>query len=848
MRRLRERRRVSTADLALAARLARRDLRGAGRRHLWAVIACLALGVAAVQVVAGLSRAVEEAVARDARTLFGGDLLFESGNQRPERKALLALLPPGSELAQTLRTTSIAHGAEGRRVTVSLKAVDDAYPLYGELDLDPAMPIGAALDERGVAVDPTVLPRLGLEIGDSLRIGEADYEIRAVVRAEPDAEGGFARLGPRVFMHLDDLAAAGITSQGALLRQRTLARVPAGDDPLALVGQLNRENPDAAWRARSFRELDRRIARTTDRLGTYLTLAALSILLVAGVGLGLAARSHLDARAGTIATLKSLGAGSGLVLRVYALQLLGLALVGGLMGVILGFGLGALIGRLTADFSPIRIAVDPDPLASGVALLAGLAAVALFVTLPLAGAGRVPAAALFRARAAALPDQATPRTLLAAACAGVLLAVLAVASAPRPGIALALTAGVAVASVLLVLLARLAVRGLSRLGRQAPAAYRLAFANLGRAGGSAPSVAAVLGAGLGALVTLGLVEYNLERELADRLPARAPSHFVIDIPPNSMAAFEAAVATAPGAEILERAPLLRARVTRIADVPIDQVEVDPEVAWTLRRDRGLTFADTMPPRTELTAGSWWPADYRGPPLVSVDDEVARGYRVGIGDTLTFNILGRSVTAEIASTREVEWEDAGLGFVFVFSPGLLDAAPHTYVATLEVPRDAEAGLLDALATAAPNATPISVRDVLDALGQILERIGLAIAAVGAFALVAGLTVLAAAVDAARRRHLYDTVVLRLLGARRARIVRLVLAEYLGLGGAAALTGIVAGTLAAAALVHWGLDLPWRFGWWPVLQTAAAGLVAVTVVAWLGTRAIINRTPARALREI
>jgi putative ABC transport system permease protein len=798
MRRLRERRRVSTADLALAARLARRDLRGAGRRHLWAVIACLALGVAAVQVVAGLSRAVEEAVARDARTLFGGDLLFESGNQRPERKALLALLPPGSELAQTLRTTSIAHGAEGRRVTVSLKAVDDAYPLYGELDLDPAMPIGAALDERGVAVDPTVLPRLGLEIGDSLRIGEADYEIRAVVRAEPDAEGGFARLGPRVFMHLDDLAAAGITSQGALLRQRTLARVPAGDDPLALVGQLNRENPDAAWRARSFRELDRRIARTTDRLGTYLTLAALSILLVAGVGLGLAARSHLDARAGTIATLKSLGAGSGLVLRVYALQLLGLALVGGLMGVILGFGLGALIGRLTADFSPIRIAVDP--------------------------------------------------ALLAAACAGVLLAVLAVASAPRPGIALALTAGVAVASVLLVLLARLAVRGLSRLGRQAPAAYRLAFANLGRAGGSAPSVAAVLGAGLGALVTLGLVEYNLERELADRLPARAPSHFVIDIPPNSMAAFEAAVATAPGAEILERAPLLRARVTRIADVPIDQVEVDPEVAWTLRRDRGLTFADTMPPRTELTAGSWWPADYRGPPLVSVDDEVARGYRVGIGDTLTFNILGRSVTAEIASTREVEWEDAGLGFVFVFSPGLLDAAPHTYVATLEVPRDAEAGLLDALATAAPNATPISVRDVLDALGQILERIGLAIAAVGAFALVAGLTVLAAAVDAARRRHLYDTVVLRLLGARRARIVRLVLAEYLGLGGAAALTGIVAGTLAAAALVHWGLDLPWRFGWWPVLQTAAAGLVAVTVVAWLGTRAIINRTPARALREI
>jgi putative ABC transport system permease protein len=290
--------------------------------------------------------------------------------------------------------------------------------------------------------------------------------------------------------------------------------------------------------------------------------------------------------------------------------------------------------------------------------------------------------------------------------------------------------------------------------------------------------------------------------------------------------------------------VIRGRVVRIKGVPVDQTGVRH---WTLRRDRGLSYAAEQPERTELTAGSWWPPDYAGPPLVSVEDEVASAYGVGIGDRLSFNVLGRVIEAQIASLRpEIDWSQGRLDFVFLFSPGVLEAAPHTFAAAVEVPREREAVLLDRMATALPNVTPITIREVVERVGEVLGNVRIAIAVVGGVTLLSGILVLAGAVAAARRRHLYEAVVLKVLGARRSDLLRIFLIEYLGLGVTAALAGGVLGTLGAAVIVVEVMHLEWTFDPAVIVVVLMLALAITLTAGFVGTWRLLGRSAAAVLR--
>jgi putative ABC transport system permease protein len=359
-------------------------------------------------------------------------------------------------------------------------------------------------------------------------------------------------------------------------------------------------------------------------------------------------------------------------------------------------------------------------------------------------------------------------------------------------------------------------------------------------------VVVALGAGLAVLTMVALLQHNLVTELEERLPERAPAFFFIDIQPDQIGPFEQVIAGMDGAEVINKSPMLRGRVVRIAGRPADEASVDPEVRWTVRRDRGLTFTAEPPPDGELIEGNWWPADYQGPPLVSIDEEVARGYGVGLGDRLGFSVLGRVIEAEIASTREVEWEDGGMNWLFVFSPGVLDAAPYTWVATVESEAAFDEALITAVTERLPNVTPISVRQVVAQLGEALAKIGLAVSAVGGITLLAGILVLAGAIAAARRRHLYESVVLKVLGARRSDLLRIFALEYLGLGLAAALAGAVLGTLGAAVVVVFVMDLSWSFSASAVFQVLLTALLVTLVAGFIGTWRLLGRSASAVLR--
>lgn len=782
-------------------RIAARDLRG-GLGGFAVFLVSLALGVAAIVAVGTINLGVQDTVARDARTLLGGDLVIQSANIPLGEDEIRALVPQAERLTLVTRSTTLAESVAGRRVAVSLKAVGDEWPLYGSVELDPPLPIDEALADGGAVAEAALLARLGVGLGDRIRIGAVEVTLRATILREPDRLGGMFAFGPRLIVTQTTLDRAGILAPGALAEFSWRLGLRPGTDPVTLARTLEASRADARWQVREPTDVQARVARFTDRLGTYLTLAGMTALLTGGVGIGLAIDGYLRARQDTIATMKSLGAASTQIFTIYLLQVCALVLTGVAGGVVLGLVLPLLLHLLPAGLLPVtpRIGVYAAPIA--LAAAAGLLTAVVFAMFPLAAARDVSPAALFRQLVDPPRHRRRGSDVAVVVLALALLAVLAVATAPQLGLALWFVGIVAVAALILAATAAGLLRVLARVEGYLPPRLRLPCANLHRPGSGAAAVIVAIGAGLAVLTAIGILQSNLTREIASRTAQRAPSHILIDIQPDQVAELREIVAATPGARLVQEAPMLRARIVRIAGVPVEQARVAEHVAWTLERDRGLSYAAELPPGSELSAGSWWPADYAGPALVSVEDEVALGYGVEVGDTLAFNILGRVVEARIANLRrEIDWGSGRLDFVFILSPGVLEGAPHTWIAAAEVPAEASASFVDRIAARLANVTPVEVRQVVQQVEDTLGKIALAIRTVAAVTLVSGALVLAGAVGAARQRHRYQAVMLKVLGARRREVVTLFLAEYAVLGAAAALIGVLIGSLAAYGVVWW-----------------------------------------------
>jgi putative ABC transport system permease protein len=833
-----------TEELRTAAALARRELRG-GLRGFVVFIACLALGVMAIAAVGLIGAGIRAGVERDAATLLGGDIEIESVHAPLPQEELDRIVPPGSRVNLTVDTNVMA-STGGERVTAFLKAVDDAWPLYGQVRFDPPMTVAEALGDGGAAVERGLLTRLGLQVGDTVTIGAADFEIRTVVEREPDRMGGFISIGPRVLVDLGGLEATQAILPGSLAEYEYRLALPEGMDAGATAAAIEAANPDVSWQIRSSEDMQPRVARFTGRLASYLTIAGLTALLIGGVGIALAVQNYLAGKTETIATLKCLGAPSRLIFRVYLLQVLAITTVGVVLGLVLGQA-GPWLMQLVPD-TVLRVPVVqgfyPVPLliAAGSGYLAALT----FAIWPLVSARDVSPAGMFRSLLDGERHRPPVRDLFALGGALAAFALVAVLAVDDKVVAAVFIGVAAVTALVLAGLAQVLLSAAGRLGRRTSGPLRLALANIRRPGAGARGVVTALGAGLAVLTMVGLLQHNLRTELEENLPERAPAFFFIDIQPDQRERFEEIVVGFAGVSILEEAPMIRGRVIRIDGGPVVEEEIGEDVRWTVRRDRGLSYRAEPSDDLELVRGAWWPADYDGPPLVSIDERVAVGYGVDVGDTLTFNVLGRSIEAEIASTRAIAWEDGGMNFVFVLSPGVFERAPHTWLATVESPRDTDAALVDAVTSELANVTPVSIRAIVGQLGEALGKIALAIGAVAGVTLVSGMLVLAGAIAAARRRHLYESVVLKVLGARRKDLLRLFLLEYLVLGLVAGFAGAILGTIGAAIVVVLVMDFSWSFSITAVLGVVVLALLLILAAGFTGTWRLLGRPAAPVLR--
>jgi putative ABC transport system permease protein len=846
----------------LILRLALRDFRG-GLSGFGVFLGCIALGVAAIAGVGSVSRSLSDGLARQGGVILGGDVSFDL-IQRQANPAERAYLAGAGRLSEVAVLRAIARRDGGETALVEVKAVDTAYPSAGAAVLDPAMPVAEALADRGgvygIAADSALLARLDMKVGDRLSIGDQTFQLRAVLVSEPDKLAAGIGFGPRVLMSEPALDATGLLQPGALVRW--LCRVtlpgaapglPASDAAMTrFVDAAKAAFPEAGWEVRTRKNVSPQFARDLARFTQFLTLVGLTALIIGGVGVANAIRGYVDRKRPVLATLKALGATGGRVFALTLVQVLLVTAIGVAAGLVVGAALPFVAAAAFGALLPFPLApsVYPAELAAG-ALYGVLTALA-FSLGPLGRTHDVPVSALFRDRIEPDPGRARPRYLLMIAAASLALAgTILLLSADRR-LSLIYMGATIVGFLMLRGVALLIMDVAKRLPRSRSTALRLAIANIHRPGALTPAVVLSLGLGLALLVALTLIDGNIRSQLNHTLPGETPSFFFLDVQNRQATAFaDFLKTTAPDGKI-EMVPMLRGRIVTVKGTPAEQVKPKADAAWALQGDRGITFAATMPAGSVLETGGWWAADYRGPPLVSMESEVADGLGLKVGDTLAVNVLGRTLTATVANTRKVNWRSFGMNFVLVFTPSTFAGAPFTDLATLTFPgggRGAqEVALLREVARAFPMVTSLRVRDVLDAVNDVVGQLAVAIRGASSVALVAAVLVLAGALAAGQQARLYDAVVLKTLGATRWRLLAAFLLEYGLIGLATGIFGVLAGTATAYGIVARLMDLP--FVWlWPQALVAALAALAVTLgLGLLSTWRILGRKPAAYLRSL
>ncbi len=836
---------------SIAWRVCRRELRG-GLSGFRIFLACLALGVGSIAAVGNVSESVLSALERDGRKLLGGDVELRLTHQEATGDQIDWLRANTERVAElaTMRTT--AYGPDQRRL-VELKAVDDAYPLFGEMELVDGVPFDGILDQKdgvwGAVTEAGLLERLQINIGDTVALGDIDVQIRGVIETEPDKSVGFFNFGPRLMMSIDGLMDTGLVQPGSLIRYYYALDINDNETPTAFRERLEAQFKDAGWRIRDTANANPGLKRFIERLTLFLTLVGLSALLVGGIGVANAVRSHIESKTSVIATLKSIGASHALVLRIYFLQILVLALIGIGIGLLIGAVTPAVIAPLLAGRLPIDVTLGPALPSLIIATCFGVLTTLVFALPSLLRAREIPAARLFRAGAGLFSGSPVRRRDLPyIGVPLVMLLVLTVLTATDKAIALGFIGGSAAAVVIFTFAGKGIVSLSKRLITGRSAFSRLALANLHRPGASTVPVALSLGLGLTLLVTISGIEGNLDNEINENLPDSAPAFFFLDIRPDQMDPLRDQLLAQDNVSDIEQTPMLRGRVTAIDGVKSEDIGPG-EDRWFLRGDRGLTFAATPPPETKLVRGEWWPADYNDAtkPLVSISADIGNAFDLEPGDTLTVNVLGRDITAEVANWREIEWQSLRMNFAMVFSPGLIDKAPYSLIATAHMPREMEEPVDRMIGLDFPNVSAIRVREALEAANAILAGIGTALNATSMIAIVAGVLVLGGAVAAGRRKRIYDAVVLKTLGATRANILYAYALEYGILGLSTGIIAAIVGSVAAWSVLVLIMEANWVLLPMTIIGPIAIGLFATLAAGFVGTWQALRSPAAPLLRN-
>lgn len=791
--------------LNVALTMARRELRQ-GLSGFRIFLACLILGVASIATVGSLSAALLEGLSSEGQRLLGGDVEIKLVHRELDTQELRWLKDQG-QVSMVADTRAMAATLDGKaRSSIELKAVDRYYPLYGAADVSPREPLSELFANRegvfGAAVEERLLKKLGLNRGDVIRIGEAKFSLRAIIRSEPDRIAGGFSTGPRVLISEFAMRATGLIQPGSLINFSYRVALPqeitSREGVSNFVKYVKDKYPDKDWQVRDRWNAALGVRRFIEQVGAFLTLIGLTALVVGGVGVASAVKAYLDRRRDDIATLKCIGASGQFVFLMFLSEVMTLAVYGVAVGVLIGAILPVLMGWILSGVLPFHAQFGLFVAPLGAAAVYGLLTALAFAIWPLARAKDISPAVMFRDLVT--PTHSWPRTPYVVGTVLALSALAALAVVLTPNIELA--AGFAAGALIAFVILRLTGGGLMWIARHVPRPKnmmaRLALSNIYRPGAPTPAIILSLGLGLTLLSAIALIDANIRRVIREETPETAPSFFFVGIPSAHVEKFRRTIEGQPGTSELALVPMLRGRITKIKEVSADKAPVAREAQWALNGDRGLTYGEPPGANGQLVSGTWWPKNYKGPPLMSFDATLAEGMNVEVGDALTVNIMGREFKFTIANTRRVDFSNARMNFLMIVSPGVLEKAPHEFLATAHASKSAEDDVERAVSNAFPNVVVIRVREALETANEFVRQISGGIRAASFVTLLTGFLVLAGALAAGHRHRLFDAVVLKVLGATKGQVMTTYLLEFAVLGLGAGFVSALTGTLAAWAV--------------------------------------------------
>lgn len=832
-------------------RQALRELRH-GWKHFTVFVICLTLGVAIMGSVNSFGSIVENALEGEAKSLLGGDIeaRIRGVEAADEQRQFLESYGKISYVA-TLRSMLYS---KGESTLVEIKSIDDAYPLVGELLLNEDIPRSLALADNGVIVDGILLSQLGLKIGDEIRLGNKSYEIKATLKKEPDRVVQIFSFGPRVMMSHEALQKSGLVNTFSLIEHRYRILTPENiiadevfEEEMEEV--LDKKFPDVSWRVSTGTDGNRTVERFTDQLLSFLVLSGLATFLIAGIGIGSSARAYLEKKLQTIAIFKTLGASRDTVLKIYIMVLGILAILGGIAGILISIVIVSLVLPL---ISPILPVLDPQtdisiaPLM--LALWYGVLIAYLFSMPALLSALNIRPSLLFRSKTGVLlfRNDSTVRKIVGILTFVLLGTLLATA---RDGEFILGAIGVMLLAFVLFGLCAVMVRKVTRNIKVKKPWLQLALGNLHRPGSTTGTVIFAIGISLTVLIALTLTEANFQSRIKDLVEEKAPSLFMLDIQPHQEQALRSLLLEYATEDQIMIYPMVRGRISAINGKPVKESDVDDDVRWAVRGDRGLSSSATLPENAELIMGKWWPEDYRGKPLMSVDERFINGMDLEIGSTITINILGEEVTAEVVNARDIDYTTFQINFAMMLSPGVLDNFPRTYLSTVHLKEnlDKEAELVRKITTILPGVTIIRTTEVVEIVREIVGHIATALRITVAISLFAGLLVLISALSATIEQRLYDTAVLKVLGARQLDIIKSCTAEWMLL---ALITSFIAAGIGTFG--SWLITMRFRgheFFLMPevTITTILTCIVVILLTGYAGNRRLFNLRPAQLLRN-
>ncbi len=838
------------------ARMAVREMRASWRRLLFFFL-CISIGVGAIVALRSVIQSARNVFSGEARALIAADLILSSNQPPPAdltAKIEQQLTQAGATSVHAIELPTMVRPATTtqRSRMVELRAIDPGFPLHGALRLSGGVPFSHdLLRSFGALVRPELLAQLGLEVGDNLMIGTHEFTIRGVVESEPGRRLGAFSLGPRVFVDLTDFRKTGLLSFGSRATYQRLVKVP--DETLdGLVTALRDDLRNSFLRVRSYKAVDDDIGEDFLRAENYLSLVGLVIVILGGIGVSSVTRVFVQQKIRSIAILKCVGARASQLLAIYMTQVIALGLAGSVLGIVLAAAAIAAIPASVAAAATPGVAVTYGLTWPAVAQGAGIGLLAsiLFSLVPLLDVRHVKPSILLRDESGnRRPDLIQIAVTIAV---GTGLIALAVWQAGSLRVGLVVAAGFVATAVVLHFAGLLLIKAISPLAQSRWFALRHAVLQLSRPGSQARIV--LLAVGLGSFFIVGVrsLQDSLIREFSIELAEDAPDMFLLDIQRDQVEPLRALLVSRQPAGVPSPrlVPVLRARVTGVQgrDLTLDNYEDVRGRGW-LAREYTITYRPQLERNEAVTAGQFWGDAPSSDGEVSIEESISERFGIVVGDLMRFDVLGRTISARVTSVRRVNWSDArGGGFMFVFRPGLLDAAPHSYLSFLRGPTDptARGRLQAALVTDFPNVSVIDGREVLSAIKTVVDNVTLAVTVVGTLVVISGLMILIGAVAMTKFRRIYEGAIFKTLGATRRLISTILLLEYGVLGALAGTIGSVGALALTWAISRFALDIPWRPS--PLLSLAGIAISAllVALVGVIASWEVLQRRPLLTLR--